>query len=161
MNILNWFNPWWWYRRRRHRPHGVGLLIRVQDRRATWYQPGKWRQKFYRLTSNGKDIFMTDVVVGHNITYTIVYLDQNGQPMLTSVTPDSPPAWSNLAAPTIDTMSISADGSTDSVSAVGAGADSVTVSVTVGGVTFTAVDQVSISAAPQVLGAVALNAVVS
>lgn len=103
---------------------------------------------------------MTDVVVGHEIVNTIVYLDQNGQPMLVTPTPDSAPVWTNLAAPTIDTMSVSADGSTDTVSAVGAGVDSLSVTVTVGGVAFTAVEQISISAAPQVLTSVAINAVV-
>lgn len=103
---------------------------------------------------------MTDVTVGHEIVYTIVYLDQNGQPMLSPVTPDSAPTWTNLAAPTIDTMSVSADGSTDTVTAVGAGVDSVSVSVTVGGAVFQAVDQVSVDAAPQVLTSIALSPVV-
>lgn len=100
---------------------------------------------------------MTDVTVGHEIVYTIVYLDQNGAPMLATPVPDSAPVWSNLAAPTIDTMSVSADGSTDTVTAVGAGVDSVSVSVTVGGAVFSAVDQVSVDAAPQVLTSVALS----
>lgn len=99
---------------------------------------------------------MTDVTVGHSIVYTIVYLDQNGAPMLTTPTPDSPPVWSNLAAPTIDTMAVSADGSQDTVSAVGAGVDSVSVSVTVGGAVFAAVDQVTVDSAPQVLTSVGL-----
>lgn len=80
--------------------------------------------------------------------------------MLAPVTPDAAPVWSNLAAPTIDTMTVSADGSTDTVSAVGAGVDSVSVSVTVGGVVFAAVDQVSVDSAPQVLTSVSLSAAV-
>ena len=104
---------------------------------------------------------MTDVTVGHTVVDTIVYLDQNGNPMLTTPTPDSPPTWANLAAPTIDTMTVSADGSTDTVNAVGAGVDTVTVTVVVGGKSFTASQQLTISPAPQVLTSIAIDGVVS
>lgn len=139
----------------------VVLVISVK-RRVHWYDwnQSPWSRKRFKLHPNRKIFIMTDVTVGHEIVYTIQYLDQNGQPMLSPVTPDSAPVWSNLAAPTIDTMSVSADGSTDTVSAVGAGVDSVSVSVTVGGAVFSAVDQVSVGAAPQVLTSIALSPLV-
>lgn len=141
--------------RHHHRHHyRPALLVRIKYR---WH----WRQRLYRLNPNRKVVIMTDVVVGHQIVNTIVYLDQNGQPMLTSPSPDAAPVWSNLAAPTVDTMQVSADGTTDTVTAVGAGADSLSVSVTVGGQVFTAVEQINVSTAPQVLSAVAINPVVS
>jgi hypothetical protein len=147
----NW-NPWNWHRRPKKR-YRVYLEVSVKH-------GSKWQRKFYRLTSNQKVHIMTDVVVGHQIINTIVYLDQNGAPMLVNPVPDVAPVWGNLAAPTIDTMSISADGSTDTVSAVGAGVDTLSVSVVVGGNVFTAVEQISISAAPQVLSSVAIMPVV-
>lgn len=104
---------------------------------------------------------MTDVSVGHTVIDTIVYLDQHGNPMLVSPTPDAPPAWGNLAAPTIDTMSVSADGSTDTITAVAAGVDTVTVTVIVGGKSFSATQQLTINPEPQVLTSVAIDGIVS
>lgn len=104
------------------------------------------------------------VTAGHEVDATIVYLDTNGNPMLTAPTPDSPPSWTNApSAPGIDTLTVSPDGSsavlatnvTDANSS-----DTLGLSVTVGGKTFTASLAIAISAAPQVLGSVAINAVV-
>ena len=100
----------------------------------------------------------TTVNAGHEVIDTIVYLDQNGQPMLTTPTPDAPPTWVNVATPDIDTMSISADGSTDTIQAVGAGVDTITVTVTVGGVQFVATQNLTVSPAPQVLTDIEINA---
>jgi hypothetical protein len=104
---------------------------------------------------------MTDVIVGHTVVDTIMYLDQHGNPMLVTPTPDAPPAWANLADPSIDTMTVSADGSTDTIQALAPGVDTVTVTVTVGGVVFQASQQITISAEPQVLSSVAIDGVVS
>ena len=145
--------------RHHHHFYRLALMIQVRHRRHSgfWHRN---RSQFYELTPNQKVHIMTDVVVGHQIVNTIVYLDQHGQPMLVTPVPDAPPTWTNLADDTVDTMVVSPDGSTDTVTTVGAGADSLTVTVVVGGATFTAVEQINISAEPQVLTGVDIAAVV-
>lgn len=104
---------------------------------------------------------MTTVTVGHQIDYSFIYVDTNGNPMLTPVTPDLPPVWADVpATPPVDTFTPSVDGTTAVLMATGAGTDSVTVTVIVSGVTYTASDAVTISAAPQVLGGVQIVATV-
>ena len=100
------------------------------------------------------------VSIGHTIAFSIEYLDANGNPMLTPQTPDAPPTWTNTAT-AIDTLAVSPDGTTAVDTAVAAGADTVTVSLAVGGVSFTASDPIIVSPAPQVLTSVAIKAVVS
>lgn len=105
---------------------------------------------------------MTDVTVGHTVTDTIVYLDQNGNPMLAAVTPDAPPAWANApSAPGIDALAVSADGSTATISTSAPGTDTITLTVVVGGKTFTATQSLNIQAPPQVLTSVAIAAAVA
>lgn len=104
---------------------------------------------------------MLQVTAGHSVDMAIEYLDQNGNPMLTTPAPDSPPVWTNApSAPSIDTLTPSPDGSS-AVLATNAGdansTDTVGLSVVVGGKTFTASLGVSISAAPQVLTSVEIN----
>ena len=101
------------------------------------------------------------VTVGHVIDYSILYVDTTGAPMLTPVTPDSPPIWTDApATPPVDTFTPSADGMTAVLSATAPGADTVSLSVTVAGVQFTATDQVVINAPPQTLGGVQIVATV-
>jgi len=101
------------------------------------------------------------VSVGHMVTCTLEYLDQNGNPMLTPVTPDSPPVWTDApSAPGVDTNSVSADGLTDVVSALAVGSDTVGVTVIVGGKTFTDSTLITITAAPQVLTSVQIQTAV-
>jgi len=105
---------------------------------------------------------MTDVTVGHTVTDTIVYLDQNGNPMLTPVVPDSPPAWTNAPNPAdCDAMSVSADGSTATITTSAPGSDTIGLSVTVGGKQFSASQTLNIQAAPQVLSSVAIAAAIA
>jgi hypothetical protein len=100
------------------------------------------------------------VTVGHSVAFSIVYLDQNGNPMLTAPTPDSPPAWSDTTSAT-ETLTPAASGLTASAVALAAGTDVVSVSVTVGGVVFSATCDVEVDAAPQVLTSVEIAAVAS
>lgn len=117
---------------------------------------------YYRLHPNKEIQIMTDVTVGHTVTDTIVYLDQSGNPMLVTPTPDSPPVWTNApGTPPVDSMTVSADGSTATISALAAGADTIGVTVIVAGVTFKATQNLNIAAAPQVLTSVAINGVVA
>lgn len=99
---------------------------------------------------------MEQLTVGHQDTMTILYLDAAGNPMLSAVVPDSPPAWTNTPSPA-DTLTVSADGSTAVLAALAAGADTVNMSVIVAGKTFTATEQITISAAPQVLTSVEIQ----
>lgn len=97
----------------------------------------------------------TTVTVGHQINYSFIYVDTNGNPMLTPVTPDSPPVWADApASPPVDTFTASADGSTAVLIASAAGSDTVTLAVTVGGVAYTASDLVTIQPVPQTLGGI-------
>jgi len=103
----------------------------------------------------------TSVTVGHVIDFSIQYVDTSGNPMLTPVTPDSPPVWADApASPPVDTFTPSADGLTAVLTATAAGADTVSLTVIVGGVTYTASDIITINAAPQVLGGVQIVATV-
>ena len=103
----------------------------------------------------------TTVTVGHSIDYSFIYVDTNGNPMLTPVTPDSPPVWTDApASPPVDTFTVAADGSTAVLAATATGGDTVTLTVIVGGVTYTASDLVTINAAPQTLGGVQIVATV-
>jgi hypothetical protein len=95
----------------------------------------------------------TSVNVGHNVSMKIAFLDKNGNPMLTPVTPDSPPVWSN-ANPAAGTLVVAPDGLSAVESAIAVGSDVVSLSVVAGGQTFSATLNIDVSAAPQVLGSV-------
>jgi len=104
---------------------------------------------------------MFPVTVGHVVNSTIEYLDASGNPMLTAPTPDSPPVWTNAPNPAgIDTLAVSPDGSSSALTTTAAGGDTLSVSVTVGGKTFTASESITISAAPQVLTSVQISSTV-
>jgi hypothetical protein len=98
------------------------------------------------------------VSVGHTVNCTLVYLDQNGNPMLTTPTPDAAPVWSNT--PATETLTPAPGGLTASALAIAAGTDTISVALSVGGVAFTASLPVTVSAAPQVLTSVAIAATV-
>jgi len=137
--------------------HHVFLVVAVRHKR---HHHRSWRIKHYRLEPNREVNIMTDVTVGHEVIDTIVYMDQNGNPMLVTPVPDAPPVWANIAAATVDTLTVSADGSTATLVAVGAGVDSVALTLNVGGVAFSATQQLNITAAPQVLTSVGIAATV-
>ena len=105
---------------------------------------------------------MEQLTVGHSDTMTIEYLDQNGNPMLSPVTPDAAPTWTNTpASPPVDTFTVSPDGSSAVLAATAPGADTVNLSVTVAGKTFAASLGIAISAAPQVLTSVAIASAIN
>ena len=101
---------------------------------------------------------MLNLTVGHTDTASIIYLDANGNPMLTTPVPDAPPTWVDPAppSPAVDTITPSADGNTCVIVATAPGTDTVNLSLAVGGKVFTASLQLNISAAPQVLTSVAI-----
>ena len=102
------------------------------------------------------------VTVGHSILNTIKYLDQNGNPMLVTPVPDSPPQWSSSPNPDgCDSVSVSADGLECDIIAIAPGVDTLTMAVIVGGATFQATQNISIQAAPQTLTSVEIESVVT
>jgi hypothetical protein len=98
-----------------------------------------------------------NLTVGHTDTMGIAYFDQNGNPMLVTPTPDSPPAWANTPSAD-DTLVVNGPGNlTAVVTATASGTDNVTVTVVVGGKTFSASQPLNISPVPQVLTSVEIT----
>jgi hypothetical protein len=101
-----------------------------------------------------------NLTVGHTASFALVFLDQNDNPMLTTPTPDSPPAWTDTT-PATGTLTASASGLTAQEVAVAVGTDEVDVTVIVGGVTFKASVDLNVQAAPQVLTSVGVTTTVA
>ena len=98
-----------------------------------------------------------NVSVGHNVSMALVFLDQNGNPMLTPVAPDAPPVWTDTT-PATGTLTVGANGLSATELAIAAGTDVVNVALAVGGVQFAASLGITAQAAPQVLTSVQINA---
>lgn len=103
---------------------------------------------------------MTTLNVGHTDTMVLQQVDTNGNPMLTPVPYDSPPAWSQVT-PATDSMAPSADGTQNVVTAVAAGTDTITATAVVGGKSYTASVALTVTPAPQVLGGIKILETVS
>jgi hypothetical protein len=114
--------------------------------------------RIHELNPHRRTHLMLPVTAGHAVALAIAYLDANGHKMLTQPTPDGPPSWTDApSAPGIDTLTVAPDGSSAILATNPAdadGSDTVGLSVTVGGKTFSATLAVAISAAPQVLSSV-------
>jgi hypothetical protein len=91
--------------------------------------------------------------VGHTLQMAIAFLDQAGNPMLTTPTPDTAPTWSNT---TSATETLVDNGLTCVGTPVAAGSDTVSVNLAVGGVSFSATLRVTVQAATQVLTSIAI-----
>lgn len=99
------------------------------------------------------------VSIGHNVQMSLVFLDQNGNPMRTSPAPDAPPVWTQ-SDPVIGALTAGSSGLTATEAALAAGVDTVSVSLTVGGVQFSASIPIDVSPAAQVLTSVQIAAAV-
>jgi hypothetical protein len=108
------------------------------------------------LHENRGTYMATTITVGHSLDMAIGYLDQNGNPMLTTVTPDAPPAWTNLQ-PGVFKLTPSADGLTCTGDGLAAGTDTVSLAAAVGGKGYSATLAVEVDAAPQVLTSIVIN----
>lgn len=98
------------------------------------------------------------VSVGHTVDFALVFLDQNGNPMLVTPTPDTPPTWTDTT-PATGTLTPAASGLTAQESALAVGTDTVSVTLTVGGVSFSASIDLTVQAAPQVLTSVQITGI--
>jgi hypothetical protein len=95
--------------------------------------------------------------VGQPETLTIAYLDQNGQPMATTPTPDAPPTWSN-ANPAVDALTVAADGNSATDTGLSGGTDTINLNLSVGGVAFSASAAVTVTPPAQVLSSIEIVA---
>ena len=100
------------------------------------------------------------LAVGHTLNMALAFLDQNGNPMLTTPTPDATPAWTDTTAAT-ETLAPAASGLTCVGTPIAPGTDTVTLTLAVAGVSFSANLDVTVTAAPQVLTRVAIVPTVS
>lgn len=101
----------------------------------------------------------TTLNVGHKAALAIVFLDQNGNPMLTPQAADATPSWTH-GSDTVDKLVPSADGLTCEVDATAEGSDVIGLSLSVGGKSFSATLNLNVTPEPQVLTSVAINATV-
>ena len=100
------------------------------------------------------------LAVGHTLSMAIQFLDQHGNPMLTAPVPDTAPAWTN-STPATETLAVAGSGLSCVGTPVAVGTDVVTLALAVGGVTFSAVLDVTVSAEAQVLTSIAIVPTVS
>lgn len=99
-----------------------------------------------------------NVTVGHTVAFALAFLDQNGNPMLITPTPDAAPTWSDTT-PATGTLTPAANGLTATEVAVAPGTDTVSVSLAVAGTSFSAsidltVDAVQVLTSVQITGTV-------
>jgi hypothetical protein len=112
------------------------------------------------LTANRRT-HLTNVIVtvGHTVSFTLVFLDQNGNPMLTTPTPDAPPVWTDTT-PATGTLTPAPSGLTASELTTTVGSDTVNVALTVGGTSFSGTIDLTVQSVPQVLTSVQIAATV-
>ena len=91
-----------------------------------------------------------NMTVGQSDALSIAFLDQNGQPMATTPTPDAVPVWTN-STPATDTLTVAGDGLSATDAAVGIGTDTVNLTLSVNGQSFTAALDINVAGAAQVL----------
>lgn len=104
-----------------------------------------------------EELHMAAIIrVGQTDEMSIIYLDQDGQPMDAPAVLDSQPVWSN-SNPVSETVMASADGMTSTQTGLEVGNDTIGLSVTVGGHDFTASLSVSIEPPAQVLTSIQIK----
>jgi hypothetical protein len=147
--------PRWWHRPRHRHPRYVELQVKMLYR-------GHSRIIERRILIPNGDTIMNPVTlsIGHAAALSLVYLDQNGNPMQAPQTPDAPPTWAD-DTPATGTLVVGPGGLTATETAVAAGNDNVSVSLAVGGVQFKASLGIVVSPAPQILTSVEIAASVS
>lgn len=146
-----------WHNKGKHHHHRhphlfFFVVLRVEIREA---------DRFYFeeriLTPNGVTT-MNPVTfnVGHTDTMSIAYFDALGNPMLTPPMPDAPPTWTDTTPATATLTAVGPSNLTATEVGIAAGSDTVTLSLSVGGVAFTATQVVNVTAAAQVLTSIGI-----
>ncbi len=90
----------------------------------------------------------TEQNVGQTLPLSIRFLDAAGQepqPGEVAPVPDSPPEWAN-SSPLIEGLSAAADGMTAAATGLAAGADTIRVTLRVGGIVYAATLDVTVNA---------------
>jgi hypothetical protein len=151
-------SPWsrivkWWGRyhhRHHHERHRLVLLVSYIDTH------GDFTLRVHCLNPEGESpMNPVELQVGQTVDFAIVFLDQNGNTISPPPTPDSPPSWSDTTPPT-GTLTEAVGDLTASEVAVAPGTDTVSVSLTVGGVSFSASLPITVTAPAPVLTSIAI-----
>ena len=101
------------------------------------------------------------VSVGHTVNCSIIFLDQNGNPMQTTPTPDAAPTWTDAPTPAgATTFTVGPNGLTATDLAVATGTDAISLSLAVSGVSYSATLGVTVSPAPQALTSIQIGSTV-
>ncbi len=98
-----------------------------------------------------------EIAVGETESLSIEYLDQNGEPMVPTPTPDTPPEWAQTDD-TVQDLVAAADGLTATAKGLAAGSDTVQLTVIVGDKTFTDTTEATVTAPAQILTSVRIVA---
>lgn len=102
------------------------------------------------------------VTVGHTVTFGIGQIDTVGNPMIIPIIFDAAPTWAESSTDgSIETLVVNGDGLGAIGTAVGPGTDTVTPTVLVGGVPFSASVDIVVSAAAQQFGGIVVTTEVS
>lgn len=111
------------------------------------------------LIPNGVTHMAFTLDVGKTENLSIEYLDQDGKPMLVTPSLDSPPSWAQTT-PATETLTAAADGNTATATGLAAGADTIQLTVMVGGRSFVATVDSTVDAvvSPQTLTSVGIVA---
>lgn len=151
---------WFWKTHCRREESRIILIVRVEPTKLSGPYVDA-HTTLYQLKPHHKEHIMIPVTVGHTVEVTITVVDQHGNPMQTQPAFDAPPAWTGgLGSPPVDTITVSADGTTLDADVINPGTDSITCAAVVGGQTFSASVQINASPEPQVASGIVLNAVV-
>lgn len=145
-----------------HKPYLILFRVEVVDPKRHWWEFHHRRLVEEATIPPNGEIKMSTVTVsiGHTVACSLIFLDQSGNPMLTTPVPDAPPTWSDTT-PATGTLTPSPDGLTANEVALAAGSDTISVSLAVGGVSFSASVGVVVSPAAQVLTSVQIATTVS
>lgn len=144
---------WLWYRQ-----HVTYVLLIVSVRRGHHHHRRCY--ELFLIPNRRNHMSNVTVTVGHTVDFTLLFLDQHGNPMLTTPAPDAPPVWADTTSAT-GTLTASLSGLSASELSIAAGADTVSVNLMVGGVAFSASIDLTVQAEPQVLTSVEILATVA
>lgn len=151
---MNFLSHLWPHHHRRYHPshHHVRVLFIVLINDQPYH---------VAILEPHMEVHMSTIVnIGHTISLAVIFLDANGNPMLTAPTPDSPPAWTDTT-PATETLAVAPSGLMAVATPVAPGTDTVSLTVVVGGKSFAATLAVEVDPAPQVLTSVQISATVS